>query len=141
MEDRVSLLYRHRTLADRAKTYNNGQIIRITFQILLGSAKLRSKKKKLDFNLTLLDLCNLYDKQNGRCYYSGLAMVLRFRSSIKKDPLLISLDRKDSSKGYTKDNVVLCCWWINHAKETDDMKTFCKNLKMFYEAMEGRAEP
>ena len=39
-----------------------------------------------------------------------------------------SLDRMDPTKGYTKDNVCLCCWIVNHMKKNlavDEFKSIC----------------
>jgi hypothetical protein len=36
----------------------------------------------------------------------------------------LSVDRVDSSKGYTKDNVVLTTWEVNNCKQDLDLKDF-----------------
>lgn len=84
-------------------------------------AKRRSEKKQLEFNLTDSDLLEIYKKQNGKCYYSGITM--------EKIPKIdnyynVSIDRVDSSKGYTKNNVVLCCDSINTMKNSMPIKIF-----------------
>lgn len=62
-------------------------------------------------------LMSLWEKQRGLCVYTGIAMthvpcgkreMMRFTNA--------SLDRIDSSRGYTVDNVQLVCFWANTSK-------------------------
>lgn len=77
---------------------------------------LRKRNKKYgEINLTNEFLINLYEKQKGLCYYTGIEMKI---INSEKNPEQISLDRVDSNLGYTENNVVLCCFAIN----------LCKNL-------------
>lgn len=69
--------------------------------------KTLSKRDDLSFDITLDFLFDLYYKQSGRCYYSGICMTT-FKGSY-----LMSLERKDPKKGYTKSNVVLICDILN----------------------------
>ena len=58
------------------------------------------------------------------CYYTGIKLTLK--SNLENS---ISLDRIDSSKEYTEDNVVFCCKDINRMKRDFDKNkffTFCK---------------
>ena len=52
--------------------------------------------------------------------YSGICaktdLPFEFDTSFKKNPFKPSIDRIDSSKGYTKDNCQLVCWAYNIAK-------------------------
>ncbi len=66
----------------------------------------RAKAKKIDFNLTYQNLKELYLKQNKSCFYSGYPLNLVKTGKIQFDTL--SVDRIDSNKGYTIDNIVLC---------------------------------
>ena len=70
---------------------------------LLRGAKSRSKIKNREFDLTLSFLKDLWEDQKGLCFYTGepINFTLGFKDSI-------SLDRKDSLRGYTMDNTVLC---------------------------------
>lgn len=72
-----------------------------------------------------------YKKQNGKCYYTGVEMILM--SKIKQDPLLMSVDRVDSSKPYTKENVVLCCLGINQLKGSHSVDRLYQSLKLLSE--------
>lgn len=63
----------------------------------LGKIKRSAKQKGLEFNLDLVFLYELYIRQGGKC---SLSMV-----SIDFDVNKASLDRVDSTRGYTKDNV------------------------------------
>ena len=35
----------------------------------------------------------------------------------KTNKKIVSVDRVDSTKGYTKSNIVLCCWAVNNIKQ------------------------
>lgn len=99
------------------------------FALMLTSIKPGAKRRNLIFDITLNDLQEIWDNQKGKCYYTGLDMNFTFSLSLPKQ---MSLDRIDSSKGYTKDNVVLCCQFINYAKhdyKLEDFLAFLKELK------------
>lgn len=64
--------------------------------------KTSSKRTNLDFEITLANLYDIYRKQLGRCYYSGIVMDFY-------GPYLMSLERIDPMKGYTLNNSVLVC--------------------------------
>ena len=72
-------------------------------------------------------LMELFEKQKGKCYYSGVEMNqegLRLSNA--------SLDRVDSAIGYTKDNVVLVCMGINFMKNKDaesDLRELLKQIR------------
>ena len=65
----------------------------------------------------------LWKKQHGKCYYSQLKMFL---PEFKKDRnyLSASIDRKDSNKGYTLDNIVWCCWACNCGKNNFNLRDY-----------------
>jgi hypothetical protein len=44
----------------------------------------------------------------------------------------MSLDRLDSSKGYSKDNIILCHWWANHIKNKYPHKDFVDKCRRVY---------
>ena len=90
----------------------------------------RACKKGLNFDLTPEYLMELYKKQKGVCYYSGIKMEIAIKGYIDNTNTL-SVDRVDSSRGYTKDNVVLCCDSINTMKmklETSNFLDICKTI-------------
>ncbi len=87
--------------------YNNN-----LFRLKILNAKNRAKRKNMNFDLTEEFLQKLYQMQNGKCYYSHIELDLQRGNSDHS----ISIDRKDSSKGYTLDNVVLCSWAVNIMK-------------------------
>ena len=80
----------------------------------------KSRSRNLyEYDIDTAFLKELWEKQNGRCPYTGIQMILpeskkNFRKcrSIEK----ASLDRIDSSKGYIKGNVEFVCQGINFAK-------------------------
>lgn len=81
-------------------------------RIVRSRGRAKHSKKQYPFDLTYEDLLEQYNRQKGLCYYTDKPMTL-----IPNHPDVISVDRVDSSKGYTKDNVVLCCWFINYMKQ------------------------
>ena len=82
-----------------------------------------SKKRDIKFNLTAEFLIELWHKQNGKCYYSNISMDVN-----KRDPASASLDRLDSTLGYTTDNVVWACKALNFGKNNTQHNRFVEFL-------------
>jgi hypothetical protein len=88
-----------------------------------------SKHRNYEHTLTVQDINEIYDKQNGLCFWFGVPLI---PSDKTKHPQQPSLDRLDRNKGYTKDNVVLCCYSANIGRNENDLetwKTFLETLK------------
>jgi hypothetical protein len=81
---------------------------------LINSAKQSFNQKRVDeFDLTPDFLLELYQKQEGKCYYSGITMSL-----VTNSDWLISLERINPKiRKYIKTNVALCCWELNGFKQ------------------------
>ena len=87
-----------------------------TFYKMLQATRSNAKTNHIPCELSLPILRAMYDKQKGKCYYTGVQMTLRSKGHLDRDPLLISFDRKNSDEGYTPTNTVLCCWGIHSLK-------------------------
>lgn len=72
----------------------------------------------------------LWCKQNGLCAISNLPMTYIFNNG--RIPTNVSVDRIDSKKGYTRDNVQLVCMAINQMKSDLDNNTFYNLCKAVY---------
>lgn len=83
--------------------------------------KRKSKLKNIDFDLDMHTLYELYQKQNGKCYYTGIEII---HNSGCFDYNSITVERLDSTKGYTKDNIVLAAFNINSFKGMMDENEF-----------------
>lgn len=99
---------------------------------LLSSIKSGAKLRKIKFNIDYNFIINQWDIQKGKCYYTNVDMNLTAR---KKEPFQVSIDRIDSSKGYTEDNAVLCCQSINYMKNDYSLKDFTCFLNKLQEAL------
>lgn len=86
------------------------------------TTKSRAKEKVLDFELTREFLMDIYNEQKGLCFYTLLEM--RIATEGIKNPYNLSVERKDSNKGYTKENVVLCCDIVNIMKNNSSIEEF-----------------
>jgi hypothetical protein len=94
--------------------YRQSTVKRFISKKFSGIRTRRFKKKgiKKVIDITVDFLVDLYEKQEGRCAITKHKMTTKFKCLY-----CISIDRIDSSKGYTKDNVQLVCQAMN----------FCKN--------------
>lgn len=81
----------------------------------------------LDYDLTKEFLIRLFLKQGGRCYWTGCQLYTE--GKIHRHPRLISIDRIDSSRGYTQDNCVLSSFAANTAKNDHSQEMFVEFLK------------
>lgn len=79
------------------------------------NAKYRSEKRGHEFTISIEYLLELFEKQNRKCHYFGLNLILE-----PHYPMTVSIDRLDSSIGYTKENVVLAGKAANIIKRLQD---------------------
>lgn len=92
---RVSALDVHaRYIHDRVKNWRHG-----------------AKTRGFEFRITVEDVVKLLEKQGGKCFYSGVELAFEPNKNNT-----LSLDRIDSQKGYTIENVVLCQTAVNLMK-------------------------
>lgn len=98
----------------------------------------KSRSRNLyEYDITVDFLKELWERQNGKCPYTGIKMILpesklSFRKcrSIEK----ASLDRIDTTKGYLKGNVEFVCQGINFAKHDyskEEVLQFINKIKNY----------
>lgn len=71
-------------------------------------------------------LIAMYERQKGRCFYSGVQMEWGCRSELG-----CTVDRIDSAAGYSEANVVLCCYRMNmmkHVQSADAFIDWCSKV-------------
>ena len=76
------------------------------------------------------DLQDIWDAQNRTCYWFNIPLDFNllfndYEHYKSKHPLAPSVDKKDDTKDYTKDNVVICCRFANFGRNVypfEDMK-------------------
>lgn len=79
-------------------------------------------------DLTVEYLIDLYNQQDGYCYYSGEPMLFGWVDG-KIHHNSLSLDRLDPSKGYIQGNVVWCSYLVNTMKQNMNDYEFYEILK------------
>lgn len=121
--------YRKRLIQNRQKS-DVHDVLRQRFY----GARDRSRRKNMEFDITLDYLIYLWNKQQGKCALSGIKMTTVLYDG--RIPTNVSLDRIDTKKGYTMDNVQLVCMACNQMKNDlsmDELYSFCKNIVSVYE--------
>ena len=78
-----------------------------------------SRYRNIENSISCDDIETIWENQKGRCFYSGCDMSKDIGSSFK-----VTIDRKDSSRGYHIDNVVLCCYAVNVMKNKLSINDF-----------------
>lgn len=98
--------------------------------------KLQSKiNDKYIVSVKINDLIDLWNKQEGKCYLTGIKMDnISYSRSLKN----VSIDQIEAGKGYTIDNIALCCESINMAKMQMSKNDFIKQLKLAGENIKNK---
>lgn len=97
-------------------------------QMLLNASKQRAKLKNREHTITLEDIKNLYPV-DGKCPVFGFDLEFNSGGFRETSP---SIDRIDSSKGYTKDNIQIISWKANRIKSyatVEELETVVAYLK------------
>ena len=108
---------------------------------LLTAARGRSRScKAIEFSMTLPDARALYEQQQGLCALTGLSMDLHSRTGQKgpRNPLVMSIDRIDSSCGYVVENVRLVVWAANAAMNVWGEEVFAKIAEAYIRHRDGK---
>lgn len=82
---------------------------------MMTSAKIRAGKSGMGFSLTADDLVAMLDASGWRCSLTGIAFDMEAKHRKGARPFVPSIDRIDSRKGYTPDNVRIICFAVNMA--------------------------
>lgn len=124
-----NLLIGHDSVYDVSKHSNNRGDEYSEFRYHFRNIK--NRDKEIDISLDYLR--DLWIKQDGKCYYTKIDLVLSKFKKINKNPIYsASVDRIDSSKGYVKGNI---CWSsraINHMKGEMSVEMFWELCKHIY---------
>jgi len=82
---------------------------------IFDAARGRSRKRDTPFEISLEDVLEKYETQNGSCALTNIEFSLDRLGRKGKNPFAPSIDRIDSHKGYTKENIRLVCVIVNLA--------------------------
>lgn len=88
---------------------------KMSFEQYVGSVVVKEALKRLGGDIDKKYMLDLWEKQEGKCFYSGIPMVKR-KYKEKRGPFSASIDRIDSNKGYFIGNVVWSTWICNVGK-------------------------
>ena len=111
-----------------------------------NDCKKSSRKKNFDFNLTREEFLELWEKHKRKygmfCYYTRKEITILRKLAVKgakkrhsANPSGISVDRFDSTIGYTKNNIVFCRWDFNNTKGNISVKDCYIIIKKHQERM------
>ena len=95
---------------------------------VINSAKTRARRKNIPFNINREYIYDLFNEQNGLCYFSSIKMKRECELNIYSP----SLDRLDPEKGYIKGNIAWVINGINSFKQTlsaNDFITLINSIK------------
>lgn len=107
---------------------------------LWDRARHRAIRKGVQFSLTKEDVTQMWNDAGGKCALTGLQFDEANTARFARRPWVPSLDRKEASFGYTKENTRLVCTAINFAMNSWGEKNFEKVARAFLERR-ARAKP
>jgi len=105
-------------------------------RLYIGLPGKKNKKKREqiwetvghNFNITVEDLKLQWKKQRGKCWWLGIPMSLEDLFVINS-PFAVSVDRVDSSGGYTPNNIVLTTRFSNLGRGSYDDPGFKRRMR------------
>jgi hypothetical protein len=99
---------------------------------MLSAAGARAHMRDMPYDLTWEWLWERYQQQEGKCLLTGIPFAMAEEAKYKKNrsPYSPSLDRIDSSQGYTQTNTRLVCHAVNIAMN-------CFGYEVFMQVVRG----
>ena len=99
-------------------------------QAYYRSCKSNAKNSGREFSVSKKDIWKQWIKQEGKCVLSGIEIKIERNYTKVWKNMTASLDRIDSTKGYTVDNIQWIHKDINRMKSNFDEKYFIKMCKL-----------
>lgn len=99
-------------------------------EIIWSRSKSRAKRAGIPFEITRTDISDMTVPIT--CPVLGIPLR---QERIKRTNNSLSLDRIDSTKGYTKDNVIFVSWRVNNLKNNASLEEM-KKMVEFYSSLE-----
>lgn len=106
------------------------------FSVRVVSIRRRAKLAEIDCSIEINDLLQLWEKQNGLCFYTDIPLEWQVYNGLT--PASLSVDRVEPIKGYTKDNVVLCSRRANMIKSDMSLAEMEEWMPKWYERITTR---
>lgn len=103
-------------------------VFSVRLRALLNASRQRATTKNRDHTITLDDLIALYPA-DGKCPVYGTKLEFGNAGFRENSP---SIDRIDSNKGYTRDNIQIISWKANRLKAwatVDDLEMLLSYMK------------
>lgn len=99
---------------------NSANNIIVSFKDLITKSRCRARSKGLEHNITVENIQELWEQQQGLCNLSQLPMEYKIGSKYSR----VSIDRIDSTKGYVLGNIQLIRFDVNQAKSDHTQEHF-----------------
>jgi len=112
----------------RAYQKNKRKDYNYRLQMLINASKQRAKNKNREHNITVEDIKAIYPL-DGCCPIFGMKLEFNSAGFRENSP---SIDRIDSTKGYTPDNIQIISWKANRIKgyaSTQELEMLLAYLK------------
>lgn len=95
-----------------------------------AETKMNAQQRNLEFTITIEDMWNTYLKQDKKCALTGLPIF--FKDSQRRATIeqTASIDRIDSDKGYTPDNIQVVHKDVNRMKNWYSQDRFIEICKL-----------
>lgn len=113
-----------------------GEVSASYFKSVKKNSEIR--KKDIPFEITIEDMSNQFEKQNHKCAYTGLELKFGINARDEKKNRTASLDRINSSKGYTKDNIQWVHKVVNIMKNDINHSEFLEIINLIQENSYGK---
>lgn len=97
-----------------------------------------NNSKKYIFELNEQDYIDIYNKQEGKCFYTNIDMNCKLLNGWKERDYSLSIDKIIPSLGYIKDNCVMCIFKINRIKSNLTLQEIKNWMPNWYLKIENK---
>lgn len=139
-ESQAKARKRHAEWRERCVQAGGDKALRWWFTRQMGGYRRRARKRSLGFDLDTDFLLELFHLQEGRCYYTNVELEWESFGKGTASPNSMTVDRRDPSRGYVRDNVVLCTYLCNTMKSDLQEQDFYSLCQAVLATRGGRSE-